>query len=146
MTKQSEVSREKFFFTDNLKLAAALTAAGYHLTNVDSVIIGPSERHTFELEPKHNGIKAAYFLGAFENKIDLPERVAQIIAERGITPEEQTILAFDAGRAAMHNGSTIFYCAKNKKPLVAKEIGGGRTLIYREGTPRDHLKKLIENA
>lgn len=142
-----EVSeKQKLFFTDNLKLAAALTVAGFEILNVDRIIVSGVERQSFELEPKKHGIKAHYFLSAFRNEIDLAKRVDEIIEARGLTEEEFAILAFDAARSGLHNGGTLLYCARNKRPLVAKEISGGRTLIYREGTPRDHLKKLIENA
>lgn len=157
MNNTRVVQKSEFFYTDNLKLGAALVTAGYKLrteirdgkeitVGLDCVIIGGKEVVTFELEPNHNGIKAIWFLGAFENKFDLSEKVDEIIAKYGITPEDQTILAFDGARTGLQNGSYLMYAGRNNEPVESKEIGGGRMLVYRRGTPRDQLKKLIDHA
>ena len=132
--------------TDNLNLAAALTAAGFHILHGERVNKDGREIVICELEQSRHGLQAIYFMAAFENKEDLPARINEIIQTRGITPEEYALLAFDAARAGLHNRSTILYAVKNNQPLVHKVIGDGRSLIYRQGTPKSHLKKLIESA
>lgn len=147
MNPNQAPEHSKFHFTENLKFAAALAAAGFRVQHMERIVMPDgSERFSFELDAKAHGIKATYFLGAFENKFNLAERVDAIIADRGLTEEEVAVLTFDAARSGLQNGSSLLYCGKNRKAIVAKEISGGRTLIYRDGTPRDHLKKLIENA
>lgn len=144
----SQITHElaKFFFTDNLKLAAALAAAGFEILHVERIITDKGERLTFQIESQKHGVKALHFLNAFENKIDLAAEVDRIISERGLTPQEVATIIFDAARSGLNNGSTLLYCGKNRKPLFSKNISGGRTLIYREGTSRAHLQSLINNA
>jgi hypothetical protein len=157
MNISASVSKTRFFYTDSLKLAGALSAAGFPLkseiidgerviTGLDKAIVNGKEVLTFEFEPVHNGLKAIWFLGAFENKFDLGERVDQIIRDRGLTPEEQSILAFDGARTGLHNVSTAMFVGRNRRPVKEKDIGGGRSIIYREGTDREHLKNLIKNV
>jgi hypothetical protein len=141
MTSQSAI-----FVTDNLKLAAALTAAGFQILHGEQVSKDGRFIIMCEMELAHNGVKALDLKAGFENKSDLPAQVGEIIALRGITQEEYVILAFDAARAGLHNRSTIMWAIGNNQPLVHKDIGNGRSLIYRQGTPRETLKSLIENA
>jgi hypothetical protein len=140
------VNEQEVFVTDNLKLAAALTAAGFQIIHGERVIKDGREIVICELEQKRHGHKALYLQACFENKEDLPSQVEEIIRARGITPDEYALLAFDSARAGLHNRSTILFAVKNNAPLEHKVIGEGRSLIYRQGTPKSYLKKLIENA
>jgi hypothetical protein len=153
---------QKVFVTKNLKLAMALTAAGFHIRTAQNTVSfkrgdpkGSEGRKTVvvELEADHNGVSADYLCRAFryDEHVDGPEfdlvsRVNEIIEARGITQEEYVLIAFDAARAGLHNASTIMFCVKNDRPLVAQEMKDGRTLIYKDGTPRDLLRKLIEES
>lgn len=135
------------FITDNLKLAMAMTAAGFSIRHGEQAVdINGRALISCELDPNHNGVSANYLKLGFENQIDLVGRVNEIIEARGITAEEYVVIAFDAARAGLHNRSTVLFAIKNNKPLIAKAIGDGRCLIYREGTPKASLKKLIENS
>ncbi len=141
------MNSQTVFVTDNLKLAMALTAAGFSIRHGEQAVdINGRSLVSCELEPNHNGVAANYLKLCFENQIDLPARVNEILEARGITPEEYVVLAFDAARAGLHNRSTVLFAIRNNKPLIAKQIGEGRSLIYREGTPREQIKQLIENS
>lgn len=141
------MNSQTVFVTDNLKLAMALTAAGFSIRHGEEAIdINGRALVSCELEPDHNGISANYLKLCFENQIDLASRVNEILKVRGLTPEEYVVIAFDAARAGLHNRSTVLFAIRNNKRLIAKEIGEGRSLIYREGTPKAQLKKLIENS
>lgn len=138
---------QKVFVTDNLKLAMALTAAGFSLQHGENVVnIKGRELIVCELDADHNGVSANYLKMVFENQVNIESRVNEIIEARGISPDEYVILAFDAARAGLHNRSTVLFCARQKRPLIAKEMKDGRSLIYREGTPKDKIRQLIENA
>lgn len=146
-SKMGEHLGDGVFVTDNLKLAMALTAAGFSIRHGEQATdINGRSLVVCELDSAHNGVKANYLKLGFENQVDLVTRVNEIIETRGITQEEYVVLAFDAARAGLHNRSTVLFAIRNNKPLIAKEIGDGRSLIYREGTPKSHIKKLIENA
>lgn len=135
------------FVTDNLKLAMAMTAAGFSIRHAEQVVnINGRSLVSCELDPNHNGVAANYLKLGFENQLDLVTRVNEIIEARGISQEEYVVLAFDAARASLHNRSTVLFAIRNNKPLIAKEIGEGRSLIYREGTPKSHIKQLLENS
>lgn len=136
------------FVTDNLKLAMAMTAAGFAIRHGEQVLRDGRSLIICELETKHNGVDAIELKSAFENRIDLPSRVDAILVARGITQEEYVYLAFDAARSALHNRSTVLHAISKNKPLVHKVIGDGtgRSLIYRDGTPKADLKRLIDNA
>lgn len=143
------------FVTDNLKLASALTAVGFEITNatwVRKIIDGEKKSLIVcEFVSNHLGVETNYLRLAFEEdpmvkEIDLRGQVDQIIRKRGITDEEYIKLGFDAARAALHNNSTIFSCLKRDAPLICRSISHGRTLIYRDGTPKEELQKLLDNA
>jgi len=157
MNKLPQEKRDQFFLTDNLKLAAAMTAAGFGLktaiengeeviTGISRIIAKGRETLSFRLEPKHQGVKAVDMLNAFNNKVDLPGRVDEILAARGVTAEEYVLIAFDAARSGLNNGSTLMHCGRNQKAMIAKEISGGRTVIYREGASREQLTALINHS
>jgi hypothetical protein len=137
---------EHVFVTDSLKLAMALTAAGFAIRRGEQIIKDDRPMIVCELDPYHNGIKALHLKECFENKHDLAAQINGIIETRGITQEEYVLLAFDAARCGLHNRSTVIYAINKNRPLVHKEIGNGRALIYREGTPRATIKTLIDNA
>ena len=148
------------FITDNLKIAAALTAAGFEIKNAESVrqnvetydgTIVQRKTVICELVLSHHGVEANYLRQAFEEdpavkEFDLSGQVDKIIRLRGITDNEYIRIAFDAARSALHNRSTIMHCVKYRKDLIAKSIGNGRTLIYRDGTPPEYLQKILDNA
>ncbi len=141
------MNSQTVFVTDNLKLAMALTAAGFSIRHGEQAIdINGRSLVSCELDHEHNGVPANYLKLCFENQIDLVSRVNEIVEARGITQEEYVLVAFDAARAGLHNRSTVLFAIRNNKPLIAKEIGEGRSLIYRQGTPKSHIKKLIENS
>lgn len=137
---------QKIFVTDNLKLAMALTAAGFQILQGEQVVKDGRSLIVCELETAHNGVEALHLKACFENKVDLAAGINEIIAKRGITQEEYVLLAFDAARCALHNRSTVLHAIGKNRPLVHKSIGDGRSLIYRDGTPKQFLKKLIDNA
>lgn len=154
MDRQQEV-----FVTDNLKLAMAMTAAGFRITHGEQVLKDGRSLIICELETEHNGVEARVLKAAFENKpiiskdggaptVELPDCIDEIIRARGITQEEYVFMAFDAARSALHNRSTVLYAISKNRALVHKVIGDGtgRALIYRDGTPRAELKRLIDNA
>ena len=141
------MNSQTVFVTDNLKLAMAMTAAGFSIRHGEQAVdINGRSLVSCELEPNHNGVDANYLKLCFENQIDLPSRVNEILKARGITPEEYVVIAFDAARAGLHNRSTVLFAIRNNKKLIAKGIGSGRSIIYREGTPKADLKRLIENS
>jgi hypothetical protein len=137
---------QRVFVTENLKLAMAMTAAGFAIRHGEQVLKDGRSLIICELDTQHNGVDAIELKSAFENKVDLPSRVDEIISVRSITQEEYVYIAFDAARSALHNRSTVLHAIGRNKPLVHKVIGDGRSLIYRDGTPRDSLKRLIDNA
>jgi hypothetical protein len=150
---------QKVFVTDNLKLAMALTAAGFSIRNAQNTVVFKKnetkgrERKVLELDAEHNGVAANFLKLAFEydpnssaSEYDLAARVNEIIEARGITQEEYVLIAFDAARAGLHNRSTVIFCVDNDQPLIAKEMKDGRSLIYRQGTPKHLLQKLIEES
>lgn len=141
------MNSQTVFVTDNLKLAMAMTAAGFSIRHAEQAVdISGRSLISCELDHNHNGVEANYLKLCFENQIDLVTRVNEIIEARALTQEEYVVLAFDAARAGLHNRSTVLFAIRNNKPLIAKEIGEGRSLIYREGTPKSYIKKLIENS
>ncbi len=139
---------QKVFVVTDLTLAMALTAAGFPLRSVENFVNTRGDSGVAcELDEKHNGVEASYLELAYNNRgVNLVERVNEIIEVRGITSEEYVFLAFDAASAALHNRKRVISATRNNKPLIAKQIGDGRALIYREGTPKDKIKKLLENA
>jgi hypothetical protein len=147
------------FVTENLKLAMAMTAAGFAIRHGEQVLKDGRSLIICELDTEHNGVDARMLKAAFENKpiiskdggppsVDLPTQIDEIIRVRGITQGEYVLLAFDAARSALHNRSTVLHAISRNRPLVHKVIGDGtgRSLIYRDGTPKENLKRLIDNA
>jgi hypothetical protein len=131
---------ESVFTTTNLRLGSALTAAGFQILKTDKVIQAGREVISLELQSEANGVKASELQDLFENKANID--IEAIIAKSGLSKREYAILAFDAARAAGHNRVSILHAVSNQKPLKAVSIGGGRTLIYREGTPKSELQRL----
>src|SRR5262245_42986412 len=149
------MNSQALFVTDNLKLASSLTAVGFELKNTDFIrktIDGKlKEVIACEFVTSHLGIETNYLRQAFEedpkaSEINLVVQVDEIIKRRGITDEEYIKLGFDAARSALHNRSTILFCVLRNLPLISKSIGNGRTLIYRDGTPKETLQRLLDNA
>jgi hypothetical protein len=126
----------------------ALTAAGFPLRSVENFVsVNGNTGVACELDDAHNGVEASYLELAYKNKgVSLEDRVDEIIQLRGITQDEYVLLAFDAARAGLHNRKRVITATRNNKPLVAKELSDGRALIYREGTPKEKIKKLLEEA
>lgn len=145
---------KRLFVTDNLKLAAALTAVGFELKATEYLkkTVDSKKRDLIicEFDPSHLGVAADYLQKAFEGVkwagIDLPSQVDEIIRKRAITDEEYILLAFDAARSALNNRSAILFCVGRQKPLHCVSIGNGRTLVYREGIEKEELQKLLDNA
>jgi hypothetical protein len=128
--------------TDKLKIAGALSAAGFAIKSADIVRHNDIDTCVVEMEPMAHGIKANRLVEIAENKTPNP---AQEICERyGITAEDYAYLVFDAALAGISNRSAILWGARNRAPLIAKDIRDGRLLIYRAGTPKEELKKLIK--
>ncbi len=142
---------ENVAVTKDLTFAIALTVVGFHIRSVENIVDIKGEKGCrFELDNNHNGVDARDLRSAFyDDEIDLGKRVDQIIEARGITQEEYIFLAFDAARAALRNRRPIIFALSNNKALIAKNIGDGRSLIYREGmeiTHKDQLQKIVENS
>jgi hypothetical protein len=144
---------EHVFVTDNLKLAIALTAAGFAIRQGEQIDKNGKTVILCELDPHHNGVDALYLKECFEwdpetrrHKREIIQQIDEIIEARGITQEEYVLLAFDAARCALHNRSTVLYAIYQKRRLIQKDIGNGRSLIYREGTEKKALQKLVDNA
>lgn len=142
------IEKSSVFVTADMTLALAMTAVGFSLRSVENTVNTKGETgFCFELDDQHNGVDARELRFAFYNQgIDLAARVNEIIETRGITQEEYIFLAFDAARAGLRNRKPVVYALRNNKPLIAKEMPDGRCVIYREGTDKERLKKLIENA
>jgi hypothetical protein len=149
------MNSKTIFVTDNLKLASSLTAVGFQLINTDFVrkTIDGKQRELVvcEFVTSHLGVETNYLRLAFEEDPEFPEinlrgQVNEIIRKRGITDEEYVKLGFDAARSALHNRSTILFCVLRNLPLICKSINNGRTLIYRDGTPKEMLQQLLDNA
>lgn len=137
---------EPVFVTDNLKLAGALSAAGFIVKEAYCLDEqGKPERVICEIEPKAHGIKADRLNAAFLNREDVEPEVNAIIEARGITPYEYALIAFQAARAGLHNRSTLLHIAKRALTVVVKHIGG-KQLIYKAGTPKEEIKNLINAA
>lgn len=131
------------FASDNLKLVAALTAAGFRLQNVQRIEKNGRETIICDVEPEAHGVTANELHAIFENRA--PSPVDSIIAKHGIEPSSYCHLAFDAARAAGHNRVAILKSATAGNKLIVREIGEGRTLIYTAGASRDFLEKLINH-
>ena len=144
----SSDSSEYVHVTDDLRFASALTAAGFEIRNANNVMdhIQKREVAICELEHKHNGVDANELKKLSFNPKELERRVNEIIKIRGITQEEQVLLAFDAARAGLFNRSAIVRCVNNRGKLIARNIGNGRSIIYRDGTPLEEVKKLVEET
>jgi hypothetical protein len=139
---------QKVFVTQDFVLAMALTAAGFSLRSVENFVsVNGNAGVCCELDDEHNGVEASYLELAYKNKeVNLEDRVNEIIKARGITQDEYVLLAFDAARAGLNNRKRVITATRNNKPLIAKTIGDGRSLIYREGVPKVQIKKLLEEA
>lgn len=137
----------KVFLTTNIKLAAALTSVGFRLVPEQSDVIRDTDggtRYVFAVEPETSAGAAEKFSQIFNGGIS--ERVDEIIAQKGLTPEEAALIMFDGARAALNNRGEILTAAKRTKPLRYMAVGGGRTLIYREGADKNQLKELVKRA
>ncbi len=139
---------QKVFVTDNFVLAIAMVAAGFGLKSVENFINkkGDGRGILCELDSEHNGIDANELLQADLGVINLADRVNEILKARGITKEEYVLIAFDAARAGLISRSRVVAATRQNKPLIAKELSDGRNLVYREGVPKEQLRKLVENA
>lgn len=127
--------------TDKLKIAAALAAAGFAIKCADIVKTDSGDKCVVELEPIAHGIKANHLVSIAENAEENP---AMAICERyGITEQDYAHLVFDAALAGVANRSSILWAARNRAPLIAKQIHDGRLIIYRAGTPKETLKKQL---
>ena len=137
------MNSQSFFVTHNLKLAAALSAAGFEVFSIDRIQKNNAEQVIVELAAEHNGHKAEVLAERFEDYKTSPhsDRVNEIMERRGISPDEQTLIIFDAARTAGHNRVVLLKAAPNQ-PLKQISLGGGRLLQFREGTPREDLRKL----
>jgi hypothetical protein len=149
------MNSKAIFVTDNLKLASSLTAVGFELKNTDFVrktIDGKQKEVVVcEFVTSHLGMETNYLRLAFEEDPEFPEinlrrQVDEIIRKRSITDDEYIKLGFDAARTALHNRSTILFCVLRNLPLICRSIGNGRTLVYRDGTPKEVLQQLLDNA
>jgi hypothetical protein len=132
-----------FFITQNLKLAAALSAAGFEVFSIDRIQKGNTEHVIVELAAEHNGHKAEDLAQRFEDYKMSPhsDAVNEVLERRGVSEDEQTLIIFDAARTAGHNRVVLLKAAP-KQPIKQIPLGGGRLLQFREGTPKDELKKL----
>jgi len=143
------MSHEPTFITDNLKLACALATAGFPLVeSPERIVRGGRELLSFSFAPVAHGVRAEDLAAAFSEgaRVDtLQGRVDEIVKSHQLTPEEYCLLAFDAARAAMHTRAGLMIYLNRRTPLRVQEISGGRTLIYREGTPRETLIKLANS-
>jgi hypothetical protein len=143
------MSHEPTFITDNLKLACALATAGFPLVeSPERIVRGGREVLSFSFAPAAHGVKAEDLAAAFSEgaRVDtLQGRVDEIVNTRQLTPEEYCLLAFDAARASMHTRAGLMIYLNRRTALRVQEISGGRTLIYREGTPRETLIKLANS-
>jgi hypothetical protein len=137
------MNSQSFFSTQNLKLAAALSAAGFEVFSVEKIQVGARETVLVELASEHNGHKAQELATRFEEYGKSPHAraIEEIVTARGVTPAEQTLIIFDAARTAGHNRVVLLKVAPDQ-PLKQINIGGGRLLQFRAGTPRETLKKL----
>jgi hypothetical protein len=137
------------FLTDNLKLACALASAGFRLSeSPERISRNGREVLSFSFEPVAHGVKAEELAESFSEgtRTDrLQSEVDAIVKDKGLTPAEYCKLAFDAARAAMHTRAGLMIFLNRRTPLRVQEISGGRTLIYREGTPRETLMKLANS-
>jgi len=133
----------KMFVSENLKLVSALTAAGFAEKSVDVVNKNGRDSVVCEVEAEANGLTAEYMAALYESKAPCP--VDEIIERRGITPTEAALIIFDGGRAAGQNRVALLKAGQDRAQLIVKDVGNGRTLIYRAGTPKDELRKLINS-
>jgi hypothetical protein len=140
---------EPTFITDNLKLACALASAGFALAeSPERIQRGGRETLSFAFHAVAHGVKAEDLASAFtEGKApdSLQLEVDGIVAGKNLTPAEYCKLAFDAARAAMHTRAGLMIYLNRRTPLRVQEISGGRTLIYRDGTPREELIRLANH-
>ena len=139
---------EKVFVTGDLSLALAMTVVGFAIRSVENTVNAKGEEgFCFELDDMHNGVEASDLRNAFyDNGRNLASQVDAVIEARGITRDEYVLIAFDAARAALKNRKPIIYALQHNKPLIAKQLKDGRSVIYRHGTPKEQIKILVENA
>jgi hypothetical protein len=134
---------KSYFTTTNLKLAAALSAAGFAVHNVERAVIGGTEKSIAELEGEHGGWRADELAREFDDFENSPHaaEVDRIFAERGLTEREQVLVNFDAARTAGHNRIALLK-ALPEQPIEQVSLGGGRLLQFRRGTPKEELKRI----
>lgn len=137
------MNSQGIYSTSNLKLAAALATAGFEVLSTERIEQAGRENVIVDTVAEHNGHKAENLAKAFDNFSESPfsAEVERMLAARGVTPEEQTLLFFDAARTAGHNRVVLLKAAPTQ-PLKQINAGGGRMLQFRAGTKREDLKKL----
>jgi len=134
-----------FFLTTNLKLASALSAAGFEIFSVDRIENAQGQQIVCEIAAEHNNVKAHDLAAGFDDfaRSTHGDKVDEIARNRGLTPEEQTLIAFDAARTAGHNRVALLKAAP-QQPMMQISAGAGRLLQFRKGTSKEELKRLCK--
>jgi len=135
-----------FHVTKNIKCAAAFATLGAEVIDVDQVEQNGKRDLVFTLSDAAHGITCAEASALWEGraKHNLTELVDNIIAARGVTPEEYAIIALDAARAALGNRGVLLKTGMQRSPQVTRTIAG-RQVIFREGTPKEAIRRHLNS-
>ena len=134
-----------FHTTKNIKCAAAFATLGAEVIEVEKIEVDGKRELVFTLSDAANGITCAAASALWENRAKdrLEDVVDAIIAARGITPEEYAIIVLDAARASLGNRGVLLKAGMNKSPLISRYVAG-RQVIFRDGTPKDDIRKHLK--
>ena len=139
---------QPFHVTGNLKQAAAFATIGAEVLSIEPVRNSAGrDEILFTLAEQAHGItcQKAAELWDGKGKARLDDMVDEILVRRSVTPEEYAVIQLDACRAALGNRGVLLKAGMNKRPLICKTLKSGRQVIYRDGTPRDELKRFINS-
>ena len=135
-----------FHITKNIKCAAAFATLGAELLDVDQIERDGKRELVFTFSDAAHGITCDKASALWEGRATkkLEDMVDGIIAERGVTPEEYALVALDASRAALGNRGVLLKTGMQKSPQVTRTIAG-RQVIFREGTPKDAIRRHLNS-
>jgi hypothetical protein len=138
---------QPFHITRNLKMASAFATLGAEVLAVDQITEGSRTDLVFTLSDKAHGITCQKASQLWENKgaSKLEDLVDGIIERRSITPEEFALIQLEVGRAMLGNRGVLLKTGMQKKALVSKSLKSGRQVVFRDGTPKEELRKLINS-
>lgn len=138
---------EKVFVTSDVTVAMALVTAGFSLRNAENCEGVHGKAIVCELDPEHNGLHANSLVEILKQGWPAcAQRCNEIISRRGITASEYSELAFIESSAALYSRKKLLGEMLKVKPLITRDLGNGRTLVFREGTPKENIRALLSEV